>query len=97
MSDIPKAREILETLLRYEELPVFAKGSIRRALELLDREKPAGGFMVKSDDTDMTKAEVAEACRLRFEQRWGVKRIAAHLRHNMARVSEAINGKRPGV
>ena len=99
MSNIPKAREMLQTLIRYEGMPPFAVQTVRRVLALLDREKPAGDFMVEKgrDDRPMTKAEVEEAIHLRFDNKWSVKRIAAHQRHNMARVSEAINGKRPGV
>lgn len=97
MSDIPKAREILCTLLRYEELPTFAVKAIGDALVLLDREKPAGGFMVKRDDVRMTEEEVAEAIRLRYVEKWGLKRIQMHLGHNSGRVSEAINRKRNGI
>jgi hypothetical protein len=98
MSNVPQAKAIIDKLLHSDEtMTAFTRSSLNAARALLDREPPAGGFMVSRDDRSMTKEEVAEARRLRFEQRWGLKRIQIHLGHNSARVSEAINGKRDGI
>jgi hypothetical protein len=95
MSDIPRAREILqkaldsdhgnEKLLRY---------CIREALRLLDREKPE--FKAPRKLPTLTHDQV-EFCRELRSDGLPLNEIARKLGTNIGRVSEAINGKRDGI
>jgi hypothetical protein len=95
MSDIPRARAILqkaldsdhgnEKLLRY---------CIRQALALLDRERPE--FTAPRKLPTLTRDHVELCRKLRAEGR-PLNEIARKLGTNIGRVSEAINGKRDGI
>jgi DNA invertase Pin-like site-specific DNA recombinase len=95
MSDIPRARAILqkaldcdpgnERMLRY---------CIRQALTLLDRERPE--FTAPRKLPTLTHDQVEFIRELRSDG-LPLNEIARKLGTNIGRVSEAINGKRNGI
>ena len=92
MSDIPRAREIIEAILKIVELNPIVRRELHKALALMTREKHirrARGTRCKIDVsmrrkirnlslTDMTMHEIADQVGL----------------HNIGRVSEVLNRKR---
>jgi len=94
MSDIPRARRILQWALA-EGIPLDAtRKAINRALHLMIREKPE--FRVEHDAEPMTDHKRKRACNLR-RKGLSLRAIALALNTNIGRVSEAINGKRDGI
>jgi len=94
MSDIPRARRILQWALA-EGIPLNAtRKAIERALGLMTREKPE--FRVEHDAEPMTAHKCKRARNLR-RKGLSLRAIALALNTNIGRVSEAINGKRDGI
>lgn len=95
MSDIPRARAILQRALDAgESNDKFVRACIRQALALLDREKPT--FKTERKLPPLTREQVAMAIDYR-EQGLPLNEIARKLGTNIGRVSEAINGLRQGI
>jgi hypothetical protein len=93
MSDIPFARVVLRKALHSEDIK-FVHQAIKRALGMLDREKPE--FKVDHDCLPVTMDEAARILALRAGGK-SLREIAAITGQNIGRVSEVINGKRKGV
>lgn len=89
MSDVPRAKAIIEQVLK-TDLSVFARNSLMTARALLDREQPE--FKAPPTIRALTEDEKREARRLRDEG-WAINAIARRLHTNIGRVSEAINDK----
>ncbi|HEU0063234.1 MAG TPA: hypothetical protein VFR19_25375 [Hyphomicrobiaceae bacterium] len=94
MSDVPRAKAIIDALLRLHDMDPFVRKGLNSARALLERERPA--FRARRSLPTMTRADVAEAIELR-RRGWPLNRIARHLGTNIGRVSEAINGHRDGI
>ncbi len=92
-SDIPFARVVLRKALHSDDLK-FVHQAIKRALGMLDRDKP--DFKVTPDCGPVTKEQATEIKRLR-DQGHSLREIAAITKQNSGRVSEVINGKRKGI
>jgi DNA invertase Pin-like site-specific DNA recombinase len=67
-----------------------ARRLIKKALRLMDREKPA--FRHRREVSKLTRAQRKRARELRAEG-WSLLQIARSLRTNHGRISEAINEK----
>ena len=94
MSDIPRAREILQAALQHHEqyntAPGFLRRYIREALKLMTRKSPA--FRVEHDAKPMTNYKRKRARDMR-RKGLSLRAIAVALNTNIGRVSEAINGQ----
>ena len=87
MSDIPRARGILNWAIN-EELDLEAtRKAIRRALRHMTRKSPE--FRALDDSERMTPAKRRSARKLR-QQGWAIRKIAEVLHTNGGRVSEAV-------
>lgn len=92
MSDIPRARELIGTVLRNYTLPPGAAATIGKALSLMTREPPIRRARAK-------EVRITAAIRARVKElnRAGVPQAEiAQLTglRNGGRVSEILNGKR---
>jgi len=94
MSDIPRARRILQWALAEDRDLDDTRKAITRALGLMTREKPE--FRVEHDVEPMTNHKRLRARNLR-RKGLSLRAIALALNTNIGRVSEAINGKRNGI
>jgi len=91
MSNIPKARELLRTLLDEYKLPLEAHRLVVRALREMNRRKAA--FRAPRENKRLTPAERRKAKRLR-EMGFSLAKIAKRIgTDNLGRVSEAVSGK----
>ena len=90
MSEISRARAIIELILRCEDLP-FAKQCARQALGLMKREKPQ--FVSPARYPRLTESQKDMARKLRDEG-LALNLIAIKLGTNIGRVSEAVNPER---
>ena len=93
MSDIPRARAMLQKALDSEDIK-FVHQAIKRALGLLTREQPE--FRTRRKLPPLTREHV-QLCRRLRHQGLPLNEIARKLGTNIGRVSEAINGKRNGI
>ena len=97
MSDIPRARRILQYILNIDVLetdPVGSRHRIRRALALMTRKSPE--FRVEHDVEPMNDRKRKRA-RIMRRNGLSLRAIALALNTNIGRVSEAVNGKRDGI
>ena len=94
MSDIPRARRILQWALAEDINLKSTRAAIRRAVVLMTRKTPA--FRVEHDAEPMSDHKRLRARNLR-RKGLSLRSIAAALNTNIGRVSEAINGKRKGI
>jgi len=94
MSDIPRARRILQWALAEEPDLYDTRKAINRALRLMIRKAPA--FRVEHDAEPMNDRKRKRARILR-RNGLSLRAIALALNTNIGRVSEAINGKRDGI
>jgi hypothetical protein len=94
MSEIPRARRILQWALAEDHGLDTTRAAIRRALALMTRKSPA--FRVEHDAEPMTDRKRLRARRMRARG-MSMRKIAEVLHTNGGRVSEAINGKRKGI
>jgi len=90
MSEVARAREIIEVLLRSNDVP-FIHRSLRMLLPLLQREKPQ--FVAPPVIRALSEAE-KERARCMRDEGWPLNKIAVALRTNIGRVSEAVNPER---
>jgi len=92
MSNIPRARELLEQLLANPMIMYAERNKIvREALELMHRRKAK--FRVSKEIKTLTPRQKKQARHLRNKCGWSVLRIAQTLGTNHGRVSEAVRGK----
>jgi len=94
MSDIPRARRILQWALAEDRDLHATRKAINRALRLMTRKSPE--FRVEHDAEPMNDRKRKRARILR-RQGISLRNIALALNTNIGRVSEAINGKRNGI
>jgi hypothetical protein len=92
MSDIPRARAILESVLRNYQLPQAAQLSIAKALSLMQRDPPIRRARAKT-------VKITPAIRARVRKLAGEGYSQAEIARavglpNAGRVSEILNGKR---
>lgn len=90
MSDIPRAKEIIDRLFD-GRLSYSVRKELRRARMLMDREKPE--FRVRRDVPKLTRKQALMARRLR-KLRYGMNTIANRIGSQIGRVSEVVNGKK---
>jgi len=90
MSDIPRAKGIIDLLLK-GRLAYKVRRNLRRARMLMDREKPE--FRVRRDVPPLTRKQALMARKLR-RMRYGMNTIAARVGSQIGRVSEVVNGKK---
>jgi len=92
MSNIPRARKLLEGLLANPMIMYHERNKIvTEALELMHRRKAK--FRVRKEIKTLTPKQKRQARHLRNKCGWSVLRIAQELKTNHGRVSEAIRGK----
>jgi hypothetical protein len=95
MSDIPRARAILQKALDSDHgNERMLRYCIREALNYLNREKPE--FKAPRKLPSLTYDQI-EFCRELRSTGLPLNEIARKLGTNIGRVSEAINGKRNGI
>ena len=90
MSDIPKAKGIIDLLLK-GRLAYTVRRQLRRARNLMDREKP--DFIVRRDVPKLTRKQALMARRLR-RMHYGMNTISRRVGSQIGRVSEIVNGKK---
>ncbi len=94
MSDIPKARKIIEELLATSGLKRIVYDQLNVAYKLLSREPPK--FRADPEYKPPTKAQAVEIKKLRARG-WSVNKIADYTGTTIGRVSEIINDLKEGV
>lgn len=89
MSNIPKARAILQKALEESVTVTQYKLAVTQALGLMTRDKPA--FVVRTEMPAPSEEQIAEAKSLRKLGK-SLQYIATHTGMQIGRVSEAVGG-----